>query len=168
MDGESSRRSLQRRGSSSVVVQGDAKPLVQFLMLFGYLCVKIPAHDVFVVQNSPSVPTLVAVKWVSWIRRSAFIIDWHNFGYTLLALSLGRNSRFVTFYHWIEKHYGRMAHGSLCVTMAMQHELAQNWGINATVLYDQTCICALRIVIWEMQMVRVQTWFKIVCADGSR
>ncbi|KAL0306649.1 UNVERIFIED_CONTAM: UDP-glycosyltransferase TURAN [Sesamum radiatum] len=30
-----------------------------------------------------------------------------------------------------------MAHGSLCVTKAMQHELSQNWGIKATVLYDQ-------------------------------
>jgi beta-1,4-mannosyltransferase len=30
-----------------------------------------------------------------------------------------------------------MADASLCVTKAMQHELAQNWGINATVLYDQ-------------------------------
>lgn len=113
------------------------KPLVQFLMLFWYLCVKIPAPDVFIVQNPPSVPTLVAVKWASWIRCSAFIIDWHNFGYTLLALSLGRNSRFVTVYHWIEKHYGRMAHGSLCVTKAMQHELAQNWGINLLNSFNQ-------------------------------
>ncbi|THF96166.1 hypothetical protein TEA_001556 [Camellia sinensis var. sinensis] len=36
-----------------------------------------------------------------------------------------------------EKHFGKMANGSLCVTRAMQHELAQNWGINAAVLYDQ-------------------------------
>ncbi|CAH9099126.1 unnamed protein product [Cuscuta epithymum] len=114
------------------------KPLVQFVMLLWYLCVKIPAPDVFIVQNPPSVPTLVAVKWASWLRHSAFVIDWHNFGYTLLALSLGRNSRFVTLYNWIEKHYGRMANGSLCVTKAMQHELAQNWSINATVLYDQS------------------------------
>ncbi|XVF61039.1 hypothetical protein PTKIN_Ptkin08bG0096600 [Pterospermum kingtungense] len=28
--------------------------------------------------------------------------------------------------------------GSLCVTRAMQHELAQNWGIKASVFYDQT------------------------------
>ncbi|PPS13922.1 hypothetical protein GOBAR_AA06654 [Gossypium barbadense] len=28
-----------------------------------------------------------------------------------------------------EKHYGQMANGSLCVTRAMQLELAQNWGI---------------------------------------
>ncbi|KAK4378088.1 hypothetical protein RND71_004384 [Anisodus tanguticus] len=113
------------------------KPLVQFFMLLWYLCVKIPAPDVFIVQNPPSVPTLVAVKLASWIRRSAFVIDWHNFGYTLLALSLGRNSRFVALYHWIEKQFGKMANGSLCVTRAMQHELAQNWGISATVLYDQ-------------------------------
>ncbi|XP_040959896.1 UDP-glycosyltransferase TURAN isoform X1 [Gossypium hirsutum] len=32
-------------------------------------------------------------------------------------------------YHWFEKRYGQMANGSLCVTGAMQHELAQNWGI---------------------------------------
>ncbi|CAA0808457.1 UDP-Glycosyltransferase superfamily protein [Striga hermonthica] len=113
------------------------KPIFQFLVLLWYLCVKIPAPDVFIVQNPPSVPTLVAVKCASWIRNSAFIVDWHNFGYTLLALSLGRNSLFVAMYRWIEKQFGEMAHGSLCVTRAMQHELSHNWGIKATVLYDQ-------------------------------
>ncbi|CAA2960645.1 UDP-glycosyltransferase TURAN-like isoform X3 [Olea europaea subsp. europaea] len=91
----------------------------------------------FDLQNPPSVPTLVGVKWASWSRHSTFIVDWHNFGYTLLALSLGRSSLFVSLYRWIEKQYGKMAHGSLCVTRAMQHELAENWGIKATVLYDQ-------------------------------
>ncbi|OMO56095.1 Asparagine-linked glycosylation protein 1-like protein [Corchorus olitorius] len=113
------------------------KPIIQFIMLLWFLCFKVPSPDVFIVQNPPSVPTLVAVKWASSLRKSAFIVDWHNFGYTLLALSLGRSSRFVSLYRWIEKHYGQMADGSLCVTRAMQHELAQNWGIKATVLYDQ-------------------------------
>ncbi|KAL3503000.1 hypothetical protein ACH5RR_037449, partial [Cinchona calisaya] len=113
------------------------KSLVQFLMLLWYLCFKIPAPDVFLVQNPPSVPTLVAVKWASWLRHSAFVVDWHNFGYTLLSLTLGRSSGFVTIYRWIEKHFGRMANGAFCVTKAMQHELDQNWGIKATVLYDQ-------------------------------
>jgi hypothetical protein len=54
----------------------------------------------WLLQNPPSVPTLVAVKWASWLRNAKFIVDWHNFGYTLLALSLGRNSRFVTVYRW--------------------------------------------------------------------
>lgn len=114
------------------------KALVQLVMLFWYLCVKIPAPDVFLVQNPPSVPTLVAVSWASWFRNSSFVIDWHNFGYTLLALSLGRNSRFVNLYYRMEKHYGRMANGSLCVTKAMQQELAQKWSISAIVLYDQS------------------------------
>ncbi|KAK6915834.1 hypothetical protein RJ641_018695 [Dillenia turbinata] len=125
------------------------KPLFQFVMLLWLLCVKIPRPDIFIVQNPPSIPTLVAVKWASWLRRSTFIVDWHNFGYTLLSLSLGRTSLFVAVYKWsccgcshvyftrVEKHYGKMANGSLCVTRAMQHELAQNWGIKATVLYDQ-------------------------------
>ncbi|KAL6201942.1 hypothetical protein ACLB2K_025654 [Fragaria x ananassa] len=113
------------------------KPVVQFIVLLWFLCIRISAPDVFLVQNPPSVPTLVAVKWASWLRKSAFIVDWHNFGYTLLALSLGRSSRFVTIYRWVERHFGRMADGSLCVTRAMQHELAQNWGIKATILYDQ-------------------------------
>ncbi|XP_050371040.1 UDP-glycosyltransferase TURAN [Argentina anserina] len=113
------------------------KPVFQFLVLLWFLCVKISAPDVFLVQNPPYVPTLVAVKWASWLRQSAFIVDWHNFGYTLLALSLGRSSRFVAIYRWVERHFGRMADGSLCVTRAMQHELSQNWGIKATVLYDQ-------------------------------
>ncbi|KAK6914469.1 Glycosyltransferase subfamily 4-like, N-terminal domain [Dillenia turbinata] len=125
------------------------KPLFQFVMLLWLLCAKIPRPDVFIVQNPPSIPTLVAVKWASWLRHSAFIVDWHNFGYTLLSLSLGRTSLFVAVYKWssggcshvyffrVEKHYGKMANGALCVTRAMQHELAQNWGIKATVLYDQ-------------------------------
>ncbi|KAB2064198.1 hypothetical protein ES319_A09G004800v1 [Gossypium barbadense] len=88
-------------------------------------------------KNPPSVPTLVAVKWASSMRKLAFIVDWHNFGFTLLGLSVGRSSPFVSIYHWFEKRYGQMANGSLCVTRAMQLELAQNWGIRATVLYDQ-------------------------------
>ncbi len=31
--------------------------------------------------------------------------------------------------HRYERGYGKMANGHLCVTKAMQHELAQNWGI---------------------------------------
>lgn len=65
-------------------------------------------------------------------------MDWHNFGYTLLGLSHGRSHIVVKIYFWFEKHFGQMADGAFCVTKAMQHELAQNWGIKATVLYDHS------------------------------
>uniref|UniRef100_A0A0D3GHY0 Glycosyltransferase subfamily 4-like N-terminal domain-containing protein n=1 Tax=Oryza barthii TaxID=65489 RepID=A0A0D3GHY0_9ORYZ len=69
----------------------------------------IPHPDVFIVQNPPSVPTLAAVKLASWLRGAKFIVDWHNFGYTLLGLSHGRSHIIVKIYFWFEKHFGRMA-----------------------------------------------------------
>ncbi|XP_057839446.2 UDP-glycosyltransferase TURAN [Cryptomeria japonica] len=114
------------------------KTMLQFAILIWYICFKIPTPDLFLVQNPPSVPTLIAVRWACWIRKSAFLIDWHNFGYTLLGLTLGKSHPLVKLYHWCEKHYGKMADGCLCVTKAMQHELAQNWGIKATVVYDRS------------------------------
>ncbi|KAF8776260.1 hypothetical protein HU200_003665 [Digitaria exilis] len=114
------------------------KAAIQFVVLVWFLCLKIPRPDVFVVQNPPSVPTLAAVKLASWLRGAKFIVDWHNFGYTLLGLSHGRSHIIVKVYFWFEKYFGRMADGAFCVTKAMQHELAQNWGIRATVLYDQS------------------------------
>ncbi|KAG0453002.1 hypothetical protein HPP92_025666 [Vanilla planifolia] len=113
------------------------KAIVQFVLLIWYLCFKIPHPDAFLVQNPPSVPTLAAVKLASWLGRCGFVIDWHNFGYTLLGMSHGRNRVIVKLYCCFEKYFGKTADGSLCVTKAMQHELEQNWGVKASVLYDQ-------------------------------
>ncbi|WZZ44265.1 hypothetical protein YC2023_040524 [Brassica napus] len=60
----------------------------------------LKVYRVLFLQNPPSSPTLIAVKWASSWRRAAFLVDWHNFGYTLLALSLGRNNVFVSLYRW--------------------------------------------------------------------
>lgn len=113
------------------------KSVIQFVILFWFLCFKIPRPDVFLVQNPPSVPTLAAVKLSSWLGRCGFLIDWHNFGYTIIGMSYGRRHIIVKLYRWFEKYFAKTADGSLCVTKAMQHELAQNWGLKASVLYDQ-------------------------------
>ncbi|OEL16427.1 UDP-glycosyltransferase TURAN, partial [Dichanthelium oligosanthes] len=133
-------RTVQLTGISKIsgVLALLLKAAIQFVMLVWFLCFKIPRPDVLLVQNPPSVPTLAAVKLASWLRGAKFIVDWHNFGYTLLGLSHGRSHIIVKIYFWFEKHFGRMADGSFCVTKAMQHELVQNWGIRATVLYDQS------------------------------
>uniref|UniRef100_A0A0E0AB02 Glycosyltransferase subfamily 4-like N-terminal domain-containing protein n=1 Tax=Oryza glumipatula TaxID=40148 RepID=A0A0E0AB02_9ORYZ len=105
------------------------KAAIQFIILIWYLCFKIPRPDVFIVQNPPSVPTLAAVKLASGLRGAKSIVDWHNFGYTLLGLSHGRSHIIVKIYFWFEKHFGRIADGAFCVTKAMKHELDQKWGI---------------------------------------
>ncbi|CAM6097512.1 unnamed protein product [Calypogeia fissa] len=114
------------------------KVLLQVVTLLWVLCVQIPAPDLFLVQNPPSIPTLTVVRLACWFRKASFVIDWHNFGYTLLGLSLGPNHPLVKIHFWYERRYGKMADGYLCVTKAMQHELAQNWAINATVVYDRS------------------------------
>lgn len=114
------------------------KMAVQIFTLCWILCFRIPAPDFFLVQNPPSIPTFTVVQWACWIRKAAFIIDWHNFGYTILGMSLGASHPLVKLYFWYERRYGKMANGHLCVTKAMQHELEQKWDIIATVLYDRS------------------------------
>lgn len=40
-------------------------------------------------KNPPSIPTLALVWLVARLRGSKVIIDWHNLGYSILALKLG-------------------------------------------------------------------------------
>src|SRR5580698_3593454 len=51
---------------------------------------KLRRPDLVLVQNPPAFPTL-AVSWFSLRHRGVrFVVDWHNLGYTLLQLRLGR------------------------------------------------------------------------------
>lgn len=106
---------------------------VQLLWML-FFCVSRP--DFIIVQNPPAIPTLFVAKLVSVIRGSKLVIDWHNFGYSLLALSLGPKHPFVALSYWYERICGRFGDAHLCVTKAMQKELADTWSIRATVLYD--------------------------------
>jgi beta-1,4-mannosyltransferase len=47
-------------------------------------------------KNPPSIPTLALVWMVGRLRGSKVIIDWHNLGYTILALKLGKKHPLVT------------------------------------------------------------------------
>ena len=46
-------------------------------------------------KNPPSIPTLALVWLVGKLRGSKVIIDWHNLGYSILALNLGSAHIFV-------------------------------------------------------------------------
>jgi beta-1,4-mannosyltransferase len=46
-------------------------------------------------KNPPSIPTLLLVWLVGTLRGSKVIIDWHNLGYSILALKLGSDHIFV-------------------------------------------------------------------------
>ena len=97
--------------------------------------------DSVLVQNPPAFPTLAAARVAATLLRAELIVDWHNYGFTLLALRLGPR-------HWItrlaERHEvrgARRAHRHLCVSRAMSEDLAHRFGIRAEVLYDRPLQC---------------------------
>ncbi len=50
----------------------------------------------FIMQVPPAIPTL-AMCWLASVRHGAtFIIDWHNFAYTLMRLSMSRRHPLVS------------------------------------------------------------------------
>ncbi|KAK5600768.1 hypothetical protein CRENBAI_010432 [Crenichthys baileyi] len=112
------------------------KTIVQSVqILHVLLSMELQAH--ILMQNPPGLPG-VAVAWVVCILRgSTFIIDWHNYGYTIMALSLGASHPVVRLAKWYEHLFGPLASHSLCVTNAMKGDLLKNWGIKATTLYDR-------------------------------
>jgi beta-1,4-mannosyltransferase len=94
--------------------------------------------DLALVQNPPAFPTL-AVTWFSLRARGVrFVIDWHNLGYTLLRLRLGRRHPVVRLARWIERRDARRVDANLCVSRGLAAFLQSRFGVqNARVLYDR-------------------------------
>lgn len=114
------------------------KPIWQALILTIQLLIT-PVPHVIIVQNPPSVPTLPIMYIYTRLVRSRLIIDWHNYGFSILSLSLKRDSLFVRLMKLIEVYFGRLADAGLCVSEAMQHDLMENFQITypVYVLYDK-------------------------------
>ncbi|KAF6737252.1 Chitobiosyldiphosphodolichol beta-mannosyltransferase [Oryzias melastigma] len=106
---------------------------VQLLLVL--LRMELQAH--VLMQNPPGLPG-IAVAWlVCVLRGSNFIIDWHNYGYTIMALSHGAGHPVVRLAKWYEHFFGPLATHHLCVTNAMKDDLQRNWGVRARTLYDR-------------------------------
>jgi serine/threonine protein kinase len=45
--------------------------------------------------DPPAIPTLAVVLCVARLRGARVVVDWHNFGYSILALSLGERHALV-------------------------------------------------------------------------
>lgn len=51
-------------------------------------------------QNPPGLPGIAVASLVSFLRGSSFIIDWHNYGYSIMALSHGERHPIVRLAKW--------------------------------------------------------------------
>lgn len=89
------------------------------------------------VQNPPSIPTLMIAVWICFFRNTKLIIDWHNFGYSILALKLGSQHPLVRISEWYEGFFAKSASAHITVTDAMARVLKEKFGVTATPLHDR-------------------------------
>ncbi|KAL7069277.1 glycosyl transferase, group 1 family protein [Cryptosporidium serpentis] len=114
------------------------------------LAFKVPNLSGIILQVPPSIPAIPVLWFVSFLRGVPLIIDWHNYGHTLLIQTKPhQNSNMHTsflrtcyqyilriVYESLEFSLGKLASLSFCVTRAMKNDLARR-GIEASVLYDR-------------------------------
>lgn len=65
------------------------KVLYQAWAVYHALGYRVTATKFMLVQDPPSIPTLLIAQIMCFLRNTRLIIDWHNLGYTVLALKLG-------------------------------------------------------------------------------
>lgn len=96
-------------------------------LLFLLIIVRRP--DVIIVQNPPAVPALFVCWLFSKIIGSKFVIDWHNYAHSIMALNLPKDHILVRVTKQVEIFAGRKADYNFCVTNSMKKDLLDNWDI---------------------------------------
>ncbi|KAH7650316.1 hypothetical protein FG379_003388 [Cryptosporidium bovis] len=112
----------------------------------------VPNLGGIILQAPPSIPAIPICILVSLLKGVPFVVDWHNYGHTLLIKEKqGTNVKpkgigflikaiykniLVRSYRFLEFYFGRYSTSSFCVSKAMQKDLALR-GIKASVLYDK-------------------------------
>lgn len=121
------------------VIFAPFKGFFQFTSLLYLLLYIIPpsATHIFL-QNPPAIPTLLVAQCVGRLRRFKVVIDWHNFGWSVLRMKIGEHP-IVWFSKFYEKILGRGAYAHFAVTNAMTKILKDTMGIRGPIqtLYDR-------------------------------
>ncbi|XP_076264005.1 ALG1, chitobiosyldiphosphodolichol beta-mannosyltransferase [Rhynchophorus ferrugineus] len=102
-----------------------------------FLLISIRSPHILMVQNPPAIPSLIICWLFAKIIGAKFIIDWHNYAHSIMALSLSKKHILVRLTEKCESFIGKKADYNFCVTNEMKDDLLIRWGIKATTLYDR-------------------------------
>lgn len=128
---------LQTSNKLLFLLVAPLKVLWQVWSVYYALGYRTKACKWMLVQNPPSIPTLAVAQFICFFRKTRLIIDWHNFGYSILALRLGPQHPLVRISEWYEGVCSRKAAAHFAVTDAMAKVLKRKWGIEAMTLHDR-------------------------------
>lgn len=125
---------VKMRSTGLFLVHGPLKVLFQIWALWEVLGYRTKPARWMLVQNPPSIPTLLFAQFICYLRSIRLVIDWHNFGYSILALKLGNAHPLVQISRKYEQFFARFATAHFCVTNAMAKVLEKDYGITAPIL----------------------------------
>lgn len=104
------------------------KTIWQALNLLFLLVIARKPHFL-IVQNPPAVPALIICWIFCRINQTKFIIDWHNYAHTIMALNLSKDHGLVKITKKVETFIGQKADSNFSVTNAMKNDLFKHWKI---------------------------------------
>jgi beta-1,4-mannosyltransferase len=158
-------RDRSRRSTSYVlfaIIDG-----VRSAVRLGRLLWRVPAPDVILAQNPPSLPVLAIAWLVARLRKAKLVIDWHNLGYTMVALRLGRWHPVARLARWLERIFGRTADAHLCVSRGFAKFLRERFRLTpVTVFYDRPAAAFVPVERTEREQLR-QALFSRLGIRGS-
>ncbi|KAJ6016151.1 hypothetical protein N7540_010742 [Penicillium herquei] len=125
---------LQTKNKLLFLIYGPLKVLFQVVSLWRCLAYTAPPSRWLLVQNPPSIPSLAVASLSCFLRQTRLVIDWHNFGYSILALKLGPTHPLVRISLMYEKLLCRYAFAHFCVTDAMRSVLQRDFQLQAPIL----------------------------------
>lgn len=108
------------------------KIIIQMLSLIYMLLFQIPKPKFIILQNPPGIPTMLVCLIVCYLRNIVFVLDWHNYGYSILKVNK-RNKLICYIAYLYEYVLGRFSCVNLAVSEAMKSDLAVNFNIKNTI-----------------------------------
>jgi beta-1,4-mannosyltransferase len=129
---------------------------------------RLPTFNLLLVQNPPALPTLPVVWLVARLRHARLVIDWHNLGYTMLALRLGRRHVAVRLGRWLERIAGRSADAHLCVSRGFARFLTERFRLSpVNVLYDRPASAFVPIEHTQREQIRQAIFARLGVRGGG-
>jgi beta-1,4-mannosyltransferase len=129
---------------------------------------RIERPDLLLVQNPPALPSLYVARIVRRLRGSRLVVDWHNLGYTVLALQLGRGHVAVRLARWLERRAARRADAHLCVSRGIARFLTDRFRLrNVHVLYDRPAAAFVPLERSEREQIRQALFSRLAVGRTS-
>ena len=111
------------------------KIILQTLSLT-WILLRISKFKFLILQNPPGIPSMLICWIICRLRGAKFIIDWHNYGYTILKVN-NRPNFMVNLACKYEKYLGKKSDLNFCVSQAEKRDLKKEFNIDAICLPDR-------------------------------